>query len=339
VKFPDSYKILDENIFCNNKYSIVPIRFQDRLAIMNWRNEQMYHLRQSEILGEKKQEAYFRDQISQLFSQDKPNQILFSYLKDDVCIGYGGLVHINWIDKNAEVSFIMDTQLEKDQFDLHWKTYLSLINKVAFEELKLHKIFTYAFDIRPRLYPVLKNSGFVKEAVLKEHCFFDGKFIDVVIHAKTSCRISIRNVKKSDKNLLFEWSNDEITRKNSYQNKKISYENHEKWFSSKLVDKNATYYICEVDNVPAGLIRFDKEENHTVIGITLAKEFRGKKIASNFIQLGCNSYLNKNLQPILAFIKKDNLASQKVFQKSDFKLVEELEIDKIPSYLYKYESK
>ena len=36
--------------------------------------------------------------------------------KKNNCIGYGGLVHINWIDKNAEISFIMNTELEMDIF-------------------------------------------------------------------------------------------------------------------------------------------------------------------------------------------------------------------------------
>jgi RimJ/RimL family protein N-acetyltransferase len=55
---------------------------------------------------------------------------------------------------------------------------------VAFQELKLHKIFTYAFDLRPHLYSTLEKCGFYEEARLKEHCFFDGKYIDVIIHRK-----------------------------------------------------------------------------------------------------------------------------------------------------------
>jgi len=109
---------------------------------------------------------------------------LFSYLEKDVCIGYGGLVHINWIDKNAEISFIMDTALEKNNFHANWTKYLTLIEKVAFEDLKFHKIFTYAFDLRPHLYLALQEARFVEETRLKEHCFFDGKYIDVVIHSK-----------------------------------------------------------------------------------------------------------------------------------------------------------
>lgn len=90
------YKALDTQCFSKENYSIVPIRFQDRLKIMEWRNEQMYHLRQTKALTEEDQNSYFENIVSKLFVLEKPNQILFSYLKDNECIGYGGLVHINW---------------------------------------------------------------------------------------------------------------------------------------------------------------------------------------------------------------------------------------------------
>ena len=180
------YKILSQQKFSKDQYSIEPIRFEDKFDILKWRNEQMYHLRQPEPLTEQDQINYFSNVVAKIFDKEKPEQILFSYLENGKCIGYGGLVHINWIDKNAEISFIMDTSLEKEYFDFHWKTYLRLIEEVAFKELKFHKIFTYAFNLRPHLYEVLENSQFLKEAVLKEHCFFEGKFIDVIIHSKVN---------------------------------------------------------------------------------------------------------------------------------------------------------
>jgi RimJ/RimL family protein N-acetyltransferase len=181
----NTYKVLNTQIFTIDSYSIVPIRYEDRWNIMQWRNEQMYHLRQNKKLKSDEQDVYFKKVVSQLFEIEQPNQILFSFLDGNKCIGYGGLVHINWVDKNAEISFIMDTQLEKDYFSLHWKTYLKLIEKVAFDDLKLHKIYTFAFDLRPHLYTVLENSGYKKEAILEEHCFFEDKFMNVVIHSKT----------------------------------------------------------------------------------------------------------------------------------------------------------
>ncbi|MGB0480477.1 MAG: GNAT family N-acetyltransferase, partial [Flavobacteriaceae bacterium] len=105
MKFPNRYHILKTNQYESGNIKIVPIRYEDRLLIMRWRNEQMYHLRQQKVLTETDQNQYFDTIVSKLFDASQPNQLLFSYLQDDVCIGYGGLVHINWKDKNAEISF------------------------------------------------------------------------------------------------------------------------------------------------------------------------------------------------------------------------------------------
>ena len=153
---------------------------------MKWRNEQIYHLRQKTTLTKEIQDLYFNQVVDKLFDQEQPNQILFSYLKSETCIGYGGLVHLNWTDKNAEISFVMDTNLEDNFFSGTWSIYLKLIEQIAFTELNFHKIFTYAYDLRPPLYSALESNNFFLDARLDQHCLYEGKFIDVVIHSKTN---------------------------------------------------------------------------------------------------------------------------------------------------------
>ena len=65
----------------------------------------------------------------------------------------------------------------------HWSNFLTMLKELAFKELGLHKIYTYAFDLRPHLYSVLESNGFVREATLKDHCLFQGEYKDVVLHA------------------------------------------------------------------------------------------------------------------------------------------------------------
>jgi hypothetical protein len=93
----EKYTYLTQQEFSNGEYKLVPIRYEDRYKIMKWRNEQIYHLRQKEPITSKQQDAYFENVVAKLFDQEKPNQILFSLLEGERCIGYGGLVHINWI--------------------------------------------------------------------------------------------------------------------------------------------------------------------------------------------------------------------------------------------------
>jgi len=178
-----SYICLKQQQQQEGDYRLAPLRYEDRFPIMKWRNEQIYHLRQNKLLTEEDQQHYFDHVVSKLFGNAQPDQILFSYLEKDTCIGYGGLVHINWTDRHAEISFIMDTRLEKEHFAEHWSRYLTMLKKIAFEDLRLHKIYTYAFDLRPHLYTMLEANGFQREATLKGHCLFDGVYKDVVIHS------------------------------------------------------------------------------------------------------------------------------------------------------------
>ena len=117
------YTVLHKQTFAKGAFRLVPLRAEDRFAIMKWRNEQLYHLRQAKPLTIADQDNYFENVVAKLFDQQKPTQILFSFLENGVCIGYGGLVHINWLDKNAEVSFIMNTELEAENFAKNWSAY------------------------------------------------------------------------------------------------------------------------------------------------------------------------------------------------------------------------
>lgn len=179
-----TYKALNKQTFRQGRFSLVPIRFEDRYDIMKWRNEQIYHLRQSRPLTVEDQDTYFNNVIVNLFDLEEPNQILFSFLENDKCIGYGGLVHINWVDKNAEVSFIMNTEFEQIYFSKYWSVFLQLIEQVAFKELNFYKLYTFAFDLRPHLYEIIENEGYIEEGRLKGHCFFNAVYKDVLIHGK-----------------------------------------------------------------------------------------------------------------------------------------------------------
>ena len=180
------YKNLKNQIFSFNDCRIVPIRDCDKFDIMNWRNEQIYHLRQSKPLIKNDQIKYFENTISSLFTIDNPEQILFSFLQNDKCIGYGGLVHINWSEKKAEISFIMDTQLEKLYFEKYWSIFLRLIEEVAFKDLNFKNIFVFAFDLRKHLYDVLSKNGFIFKSRINKAYKFKNLLYDVVIYNKVN---------------------------------------------------------------------------------------------------------------------------------------------------------
>lgn len=322
----NQYKVLSNNLFVEGQFSIVPIRFEDRLDIMKWRNEQIYHLRQNKPLTEEDQTNYFTNIVSKLFDQDFPNQILFSFLQDGKCIGYGGLVHINWIDKNAEISFIMNTELEKEFFEHNWLKFLILLEQVAFSDLKLHKIFTYAFDLRPHLYEIFIKSGFVEEVRLKEHCFFENKYLDVVIHSKINCTY-LRLANETDIDITYKWATDSIVRKYSFNKGEIKFEEHTNWFKSKINNSNCIYLILCNDGKKIGSIRYDIESESALISYLIDSNFHGNGYGKKILELG-EQYLIENysnIRNVFGFVLNDNIASVKIFEKCQYTAIEQNE--------------
>jgi RimJ/RimL family protein N-acetyltransferase len=316
-----NYKVLSSALFQHGNFKLVPIREEDKLLIMKWRNEQLYHLRQLKPLTEEDQSNYFKTVVSELFVQDQPKQLLFSLLENDQCIGYGGLVHINWTDKHAEVSFIMNTALETARFEEIWTAYLELLPGIAFKELGLHKLFTYAYDLRPHLYSVLEKSGFEPEARLKDHCLFNGRYKDVLIHSlwNTSEQLYLREAKAEDVRLFFDWANEPAVRANSLNSEPIPFETHRLWFDSQLKNPDSKLFILTNGSASLGQIRIQKKEDLWEIGYSIDQEQRGKKLGAEIVRLLLSKFRDYSFK---AIVKKENTASVKVFENLDFEILD-----------------
>lgn len=162
-------------------YSLIPLRKQDIQLIREWRNAQIDILRQQQPITEEDQENYYADIVTALFSQKMPPQILFSFLKAGKCIGYGGIVHIDWIARRGEVSFLINPDLMSDYVTVFNRFY-SLIQHVAFHDLKFHRLFTETFAFRTDHMALIEKIGFKREGHLRDHTFKRGRWYDSIIH-------------------------------------------------------------------------------------------------------------------------------------------------------------
>ena len=81
---------------------------------MNWRNQQIDALRQKDYLTEKDQLDYFHQVVQPQYSKSNPDPLLMGFTKEDELIGYGGLVHIDWNNRRAEVSFLLESKRAKN---------------------------------------------------------------------------------------------------------------------------------------------------------------------------------------------------------------------------------
>ncbi len=180
------YSQLSDIQYSTDTYSIVPIREADMMAIKQWRNDQMEVLRQSRPLSDEDQLRYYNGPIRASFEQEQPRIMLFSYLLDHQLIGYGGLTNIDWENKRAEISYLLETGRSKEsnrrQYSDDFSSFLALMKRIAFEELSFNRLFTETFDIRPLHIEVLENNGFRFEGRMRLHVQIHGQYIDSLIH-------------------------------------------------------------------------------------------------------------------------------------------------------------
>jgi len=165
------YHILPEEPLSEGDYSLVSIRHRDFQDIRQWRNEQIQYLRQRFPISETQQENYWEQAVFPTFQQVHPPQVLLSFLQRGKCVGYGGLVHLDWDDGRGEVSFLLETQRANNvlTYQNEFALFLRLLKQLAFAHLGLRRLTTETYDVRPVTVKVLEAAGFKLEGRLRKH--------------------------------------------------------------------------------------------------------------------------------------------------------------------------
>lgn len=179
------YQCLKRHLFVHEDgYTLVPIREQDMESIRVWRNSQIKALRQNHPLTEGEQVAYFRNVIKPSFSQEEPAQILFSFLYRDQCIGYGGFVHIDWVARRAEFSFLVSLERYEDMICYYsdFTHFLDLLCQIAFKDLAFHRLHGITYTFRDDHIKIIEEMGFRREGTLRDYVYKDGVWHDAVVH-------------------------------------------------------------------------------------------------------------------------------------------------------------
>jgi len=138
---------------------------------------------------------------------------------------------------------------------------------------------------------------------------------------------------------IFNLSNDETVRNNSFNPKKIEWQHHLNWLKEKLKDKNCLFLIVS-DNSGKfyGQFRFDVESKtkEATINISLVKEIRGFGLSSLLIEKSVDKLLEvrKNIKLVKAFVKESNVPSIRSFEKANFKFFKNLTIKRNKSKVY-----
>ncbi len=132
--------------------------------------------------------------------------------------------------------------------------------------------------------------------------------------------LRLRSATAEDAKLIFDWANDPGVRAVSFSSEPIAWENHLTWFTAKLSDANYRIWVAEdAAGTPVGQVRFQIDGEAATISISLDAGQRGKNRGSLLIWAACRKiFAESALKEVLAYIKPDNQASIRAFEKAGF---------------------
>ncbi|WP_394360360.1 GNAT family N-acetyltransferase [Amycolatopsis sp. SB7-3] len=129
-----------------------------------------------------------------------------------------------------------------------------------------------------------------------------------------------REATEADAGLLLAWRNDPRTRQASRSTAVITLDEHSAWLRGVLASPDRVLYVVELDGVPVGTVRFDREDEGVwEVSITLAPESRGRGLSASVLAEGERAFTaGHRVRVVTAAVHRDNAASAALFDRAGY---------------------
>lgn len=132
--------------------------------------------------------------------------------------------------------------------------------------------------------------------------------------------LELQPATQKDCKMVFDWANEEETRKWSFTTETIPWETHEKWYRDSLERPDRELLIGYHLGCPIGLLRMDYLEEKAVLSYNIAKEYRGRGYGEELIRAGEAWIVSRvsKVRVLEAVVKTENVASRKLLLGNGF---------------------
>ena len=136
-------------------------------------------------------------------------------------------------------------------------------------------------------------------------------------------KLYLRRAALADCELLWRWANDVEVRQNSFQMEAIPLDKHRAWSHKILSDDNVRLYILQESDEAVGQVRLMYNKKWQ-ISYSIALAYRGQGYGKIILQLAENELIMDGHagETLLAEVKTDNIASQRIFIRLGYREVE-----------------
>ena len=98
-------------------------------------------------------------------------------LSNNEVVGVTGLTYIDWVNRHCDVHFYVGKN--SDWIDEKIApTAINLILDYGFNYLNMNKLWAEIYEIDQKKLQFFKSKGFKVDAILRDHYFYDGKYVN-----------------------------------------------------------------------------------------------------------------------------------------------------------------
>lgn len=132
-------------------------------------------------------------------------------------------------------------------------------------------------------------------------------------------QIILRDAILKDAPITYKWFLDKKVRAFSFEKSKVSYEEHLKWFSRKIIEEDCSYLIAEIEGEQIGSIRGDFTDKGVIISFLIDSKHHGNGYGRYLLLKGLTHFKSKwPSKTMIGYVQTRNIASSKIFESLGF---------------------
>lgn len=177
-----------------------------------------------------------------------------------------------------------------------------------------------AMAVRDALSVMLRSRTLRRSLMERSAALVDGRGAERIAPLMLGRSLALRLACADDSKNVFEWRNDERTRKYSGDGDFISLEQHERWFTAMLIDSARKMLIAEEGGVRVGVVRYDIAGDKAEVSIYLVPGNSGRGLGESILVAG-EAWLSRacpDVRELRAVVRRENAASLRIFESAGF---------------------
>lgn len=148
----------------------------------------------------------------------------------------------------------------------------------------------------------------------------DGRGAERVARRILAPEVTLRRASEADMRPVYDWRNDEGTRRHSHSSAVIPYEDHQRWFSRVLADPQRALLIAEDQGRPVGVLRYDISRDRALVSIYLAPGCGGAGYGPAILGAGSRWMAAEypQVDSVVGEVLDANVASHRAFREAGY---------------------